>query len=83
MSGPAAPATRPTHREQVAARLREYGSASTAWADARHIQLRTRILELRREGWQIDTQPDGLGEGYVLVRAPDEEPRRPTLWIRE
>lgn len=70
-----------THRERVAARLRAYGSASLAWADANGgIQLRTRVHELRREGWVIDTQPDGMGEGYVLIEAPGEPPRRPGLW---
>lgn len=71
---------RPTHRQLVARRLLTYGSANLAWASQWHIQLRTRILELRREGWTIETQPDGLGEGYVLIAAPGLEPVRPSLW---
>lgn len=73
--------TRVPHRQLVAQKLARDGSANAEWAASHgHIQLRTRIHELRRLGWVIETEPDGRGEGYVLIALPDGTPLRPLLW---
>lgn len=79
----------PSQRERVAAHLRTHGGLTEEQARRQGIgQLRTRVLELRRAGWEITTCTDcalctvypGRGH-YLLEAAPDEAPRHPGLGL--
>lgn len=68
-----------SQRDTLAQHLRRYGGITTSAALRAGIgQVRTRVLELRRTGWRIDTiRPDtGTDASYVLVQAPGEQPRQ-------
>jgi biotin operon repressor len=69
----------------VGAQLREHGFVSEAVYARRfptfrkHLSAHIDILR-KRDGWAIDTRPDG-DAGYVLRHAPGEADRRPSLGL--
>lgn len=68
-----------SQRDTVAQLLRTHGGLTEDGARRNGIgQVRTRVLELRRQGWRIDTcvNPDCRNGHYVLVQAPGEQPRQ-------
>lgn len=80
---------RATQRDRLATHLRQWGGINADSARRLGIgQVRTRVLELRRLGWQITTMPPLEGSHgapipgrYVLVQAPDEPARTPGLGL--
>jgi hypothetical protein len=68
-------------RQAVAAHLRQHGGITDYQALVRYgcHQLRTRICELRQDGWRIETADDGWPGHYVLVQEPGQPPLQPTL----
>jgi hypothetical protein len=73
----------PSQRERLATHLRQWGGIDQPAAGREGIgQLRTRVLELRRAGWDIHLCPNPECSGhYVLMQAPGEPARAPLLGL--
>ena len=78
---------RPTQRERIVARLRTHPRTCASWFVAHHMsRAAARIHELRRDGWEIETERCtnpyhghySPAVEYVLVAEPDELERRST-----
>lgn len=69
-----------SQRDKVADHLRTWGGINddSAWRLYRVQQLRTRVCELRQQGWVIDTD-DAVPGHYVLVQEPGQQPLQQEL----